>query len=324
MARIDAHLHVAADHPDSLALLAEYDLRLVNISVAGRPGWRRQADLWRALAEEHPERFVWITSFDLPTFDEKDYAERVIAQLDEDLSHPGCHGVKVWKNVGMELRRPDGGYVQIDDPIFEPILAHLERRQVPLVMHLGEPLACWRPLTDDNPHAGYYRAHPEWHMHGRDDVPHHRDIMAARDRLLARHPRLPCIGAHFGSLEWDVDELARRFEAYPNFAADTSARLQDAMIQDPAKVRAFAERYADRLLWGTDIVQGTRHTQLGAAAREGAQAYHRLCLEAELGYWTTAGPVTWRDREFAGLALSPRAQDELFAGSARRWLALAE
>jgi len=30
-----------------------------------------------------------------------------------------------------------------------------------------------------------------------------------RDRLLARHPKLRVVGAHLGSLEYDVDEIAK-------------------------------------------------------------------------------------------------------------------
>ena len=35
----------------------------------------------------------------------------------------GAVGVKIWKNIGMELRDPDGSYVMPDDPRLEPVFA---------------------------------------------------------------------------------------------------------------------------------------------------------------------------------------------------------
>jgi hypothetical protein len=57
-----------ADHPDAVQLLADLDLKLLNICVAhDNAVWRRnEAEPYEKLAREHPDRFAWCTSFDVP------------------------------------------------------------------------------------------------------------------------------------------------------------------------------------------------------------------------------------------------------------------
>jgi predicted TIM-barrel fold metal-dependent hydrolase len=170
--------------------------------------------------------------------------------------------VKVWKNVGMELRDPEtGGWVLCDDGRFDPIYEHLAGRGVAVLMHIGEPLACWTSLAEmerqGSPHLGYYRNNPQWHWHGRADVPSHAQLMAARDRVMEKHPSLTVVGAHYGSHEYDLAEVAERFDRYPNYRVDTSGRLGDLALrtaEDRDGVRDFHRRYADRILWGIDWV----------------------------------------------------------------------
>jgi polyhydroxyalkanoate synthesis regulator phasin len=80
--------------------------------------------------------------------------------------------------------------------------------------------------------------------------------MAARDHILANYSNLKVIGCHLGSVEFDVDELAKRFDKYPNFAVDTAARINYLMGQQRGKVRAFLIKYQDRILYGTDMSGG--------------------------------------------------------------------
>jgi predicted TIM-barrel fold metal-dependent hydrolase len=259
---LDAHVHYVGDHPDALALLGELDLKLLNVCVAHSPcvAWRGDAELFGRLAQQYPERYAWCTTFDPPDdtalagpVEGQHYVDRVVAGLVEDFASGAVAG-KFWKNIGMEIRTPSGAFLMIDDPLFDPIYEYLASAGRPALMHIGEPLACWQPLTDANPHAGYYGAHREWYMGDKPDHPSHRDLIDARDRVLARHPRLNVIGAHLGSLEYDVTELADRLERYENFAVDLSARLPDLRLQRQENVRSLFMTYPERLLYGTDYV----------------------------------------------------------------------
>ncbi len=319
---IDAHMHLNGDHPDTLALLADRDLCLLNICVAEHNDvWREQERTpYRRLAQQHPERYAWCTTFDLPTF-ETDYVERVIAGLERDFAD-GAVACKVWKNIGMEVRNPAGAWIMVNDPLFTPIFDYLARVDRPLLMHIAEPLACWRPLSEAGPHQAYYQSNPSWHMHGRGDVPSHEALIAARDDVLARHPRLRVIGAHLGSLEHDVHEVAARLERYPNFAVDTSARLGDLVAQDGEEVRAFFRRYAERILFGTDIVMRTPHTSLSAAERARQIEQLERSYDDHARYFETDQPVTHRGCTSPGIHLPDDVLERFYGANARAWYPL--
>jgi len=55
--------------------------------------------MYRRLAQEHPDRYVWCTSFDLPRFDDPRYLEKVLEDLDRDFD-AGAIACKVWKISG--------------------------------------------------------------------------------------------------------------------------------------------------------------------------------------------------------------------------------
>ena len=253
MTRIDAHIHFPGDTAECVELLDRLDLKVLNICFAqdAKGEWRDQAEVYGALARNRPDRFAWCTSFDLPRFEDPNYVNQAIKGLEQDFAE-GAVACKVWKNIGMEVRAPSGDPFLVDDPLLEPIFDHVAAQGKTLLMHIADPVICWRPLCDSNPHSGYFRANPEWYMYGREDVPSHEQLIESRDAVIARHPDLRVVGAHLGSLEHDLEGIARRFEQFPNYAVDMSARLGDLARHDRAAVRDLCIRYPDRILFGTD------------------------------------------------------------------------
>lgn len=320
MKKIDAHIHYAGDSEEDLRMLARHGLKLLNISVArdSHGGWRERTDKWEKLARLDSGRYAWCTSFDLPRFDDTDYIESVIAGLDRDLE-AGAVACKIWKNVGMEVRKPSGEFLMVDDPLFDPVYQHLQKRDVALLLHIGEPLACWQPLVDDNPHYGYYSKHPEWHMHGRPEFPHHTDLVAARDRMVAKFPGLRVVGAHLASLEYDVSEIARRLDELPNFAVDTSARMLDLTYQDSAAVRQFFEHYRDRILFGTDLVKNELSSTLSPEQRQERTEDTERRFRMEFSYYESAEQLTIAGRQVEGLGLSGEILEHFYHRNAERW-----
>jgi predicted TIM-barrel fold metal-dependent hydrolase len=173
--------------------------------------------------------------------------------------------VKVWKDIGMELKDAQGRYVQIDDRRFQPIWDFPAEQHVPVLAHIAEPLAAWQPLSAESPHYWYYSNYPQYHAYEHAEIPRHETIIAARDRWIARNPRLTIVGMHLASLEYDVNEVAKRLDAYPNLYVETAARINDLAMQPSERVRAFVIRYADRIMWGTDFGEG-------AVSRAGLEA----------------------------------------------------
>ncbi len=317
---IDAHIHYGDDSPEFLALLDELGMKLINICVVHEPGetWRTQADRYRSLAQTHPARFAWCTSIDLPRLDDPGYADAAIRGLDQDFAQ-GSIACKVWKNVGMEVLCPDGSYLLIDDSIFDPIFEHLAASGRTLLLHMAEPLACWQPLDPASPHYNYYSQNPQWHMYNRPDVPSHATLIAARDRVLEKHPSLRVVGAHLGSLEHDVDEVAARLDRYPNFAVDISARLGNLARQPSSKVRDFFERYQERILFGTDVVMRTAPADLPPDERAAALAPLADTYRTHFAYLEGTADVSVRGHTTQGLGLAPDVLDRIYTANARAW-----
>ena len=318
MSLIDAHAHIRGSGPMT-DLLEELDMKLLSICVAHEKGkWRENAEWYRKSAQDNPQRYAWCTAFDPPDFDDPDYAEKAIAQMKEDFA-AGAIAVKIWKNVGMEFKGPEGDFVQMDNPIFDPIWEFLSRESVPLIAHIGEPKACWMPLGPDNPHDLYFSNHPQWHMYGKEGFPSHEDIMAARDRVVEKYPGMPFIGAHMASLEYDLNELATRFEKFPHFAVDTT-RTWDMSFLDRDDVREFFIKYSGRVMFATDSMCRTDLATEDPEKRSDKINSLREGWAIERRFYEGKGTITYEGREIFCLDLPETAGENIYTNSARRWI----
>lgn len=317
--RIDAHIHFSGNHPDNIRYLRERDIKLINICYADGPvDWREQRRRYRDLSNNFADCYAWCTTFDPPQFlvPDSEYVDRIIAELKTDFDS-GAVAAKIWKNIGMEAQKPTGEFVLVDHPLFEPVFDFIEKADKPILMHIGEPRACWQPLDERSPHYGYYKAHPQWHMYGKTRFPTHEQLIAARDRVLEQHPRIRFIGAHLGSLEYDVEEVARRLDRYPNFVVDTSARILDLILQDNEKVAAFLNLYQDRVLYGSDFMENEEQSTLDLKGRESVLEQLTDTYSGEVGYLIEAGPMNYGGRTHKGLALSSSVAQKILFENAR-------
>ena len=221
------------------------------------PSPTAQAAFARALLHRDPDRIHYATTFLMAGWPEPGWADRVNAELTEAVGQ-GAVAVKIWKNVGMVERDAKGALLAITDPALDPVVRHIETLGVPLIAHQGEPHNCWLPLeqmTTDNDRS-YFAEHPQYHMFLHPELPSYETLMTARDQFVGRHPKLPFVGAHLASLEWNVDRLSSFLDDHPNAMVDMAARmtqLQYQSVRDRARVRDFLIRYQDRVLYGTDL-----------------------------------------------------------------------
>jgi predicted TIM-barrel fold metal-dependent hydrolase len=151
-------------------------------------------------------------------------------------------------------------------------------------------------------------------MHLHPERPRKETILAARDRILKLHPRLRVVGCHLGSMEDDVDDIARRFELYPNFAVDTAARVPDLMIQPREKVRAFLIQYQDRVLYATDL------TLTAADKTDESLARWQETYDRDWTYFATSRTVAYEGRTIRGLDLPEPVLRKLFRANAEKWV----
>src|SRR5262249_41030439 len=171
--------------------------------------------------------------FDRPTF-----PADAIKQLDQDFAH-GAIAVKIWKNIGMEIKDSSGKYIMADDPKFEPIYQEIERKGKTLFSHQAEPNVAWGPPDPADPSWSYYKENPQWYVGDKAGFPAKQTILDARDHVLEQNPKLRMVGVHLGSMERSLEMLAAHLDKYPNFAIDTAGRLDYMMLMPTDKLRAF-------------------------------------------------------------------------------------
>ena len=141
-----------------------------------------------------------------------------------------------------------------------------------------------------------------------------KTLLAARDRLLERHPKLRVVGAHLGSMELDIDEIARHFDRYPNFAVDTAARMEYLMLQPREKVRDFLVKYQDRVLYGTDGVFQL-YDSTANARKEWEGTYAR-----DWKFLATEESLEYQGRKIQGLKLPVSVLRKIFHDNAVQWI----
>jgi predicted TIM-barrel fold metal-dependent hydrolase len=267
--RIDTHNHIHRSAPALVAAMEKTGFRGLSICDSREVGDLKSVlpEMIPGTARFHREskgRWAWATTFDPRPFEERGFADRVIAGLNENFQQEAI-AVKVWKNVGMGIRSKSGEYLLPDHPSLLPIYEHIQRSGKTLICHLAEPDGAWLPLDAKNSESNYLKSHPEWHMYGRPGVPSKDAILAARDRVIGRFPKLRVIGCHLGSNEEHLDQLARRLDAMPNFSVDVASRVRYLMAGERATVRQFVLRYQDRLLYATDFTLGADEERSTAA-----------------------------------------------------------
>jgi predicted TIM-barrel fold metal-dependent hydrolase len=213
----------------------------------------------------------------------------------------------------MQIQKKNGAYLMPDDPVFSPIYKDIAAHHRTVVAHLAEPTSAWLPPDPKSPDYDYYQTHPEEYAYAHPKWPSKEAILAARDHLLQQNPNLKVVGAHLGSMELSVDEIAKRFDRYPNFAVDTAARAPYLMLQPREKVRAFLIKYQTRVLYATDL------DMLPEANTAKKLAAWKANYEQDWKYFSTSETFDYMGHKVTGLALPEPVLRNLYHDNAVQW-----
>ena len=315
---IDTHAHVFKNDPGFRNFLQQLHLHLLDIVVANKddttfPSLESKIAAAKAFVRDSQGQAALCTTFDPFKLSNPTFAADAVRQLDRDFAQ-GAVAVKIWKNVGMELKDQSGRFVMPDDPRLDPIYRDIAAHGKTLIAHLAEPDSCWRPPNKNSPDYSYYNEHPEWYMFKQPDHPKKATIIQARDHVLERNPQLRVVGAHLGSLEVNLDGLGQRLDRYPNFAVDVAARTVYLALQPRDKARQFLIKYQDRILYGTDLALSSRQ-DTGIVEKSWAKQY-----ATDWAFFSSDGSVSYKGREVKGLALPPSVLRKLYHDNAVHWI----
>lgn len=314
---VDTHTHIYKDDPTYTSMLQKLHLHILDIVDVSDNGDserkildKEESDVFAVARDSHGRAAV-CTSFDPFRINDPHFSSAAIARLNESF-RKGAIAVKLWKNVGMEIKDRRGKYVLPDQPVLEPIYKDIAAQHKTLLTHVADPDTAWEPLGNQ-PDAGYYSEHPEWYMYKIPGAPTKTEILQARDHVLAENPDLREVGAHLGSMESNLNELAQHLDRYPDFAVDLAGRIPYFTALPREVVVAFITRYQDRILYGTD---DTIYPQDNVSR---AVAGMKAGYAADWRYFATRETVTWHHRTVEGLGLPRGILRKIYHDNAVHW-----
>ena len=125
---------------------------------------------------------------------------------------------------------------------------------MPVSIHVADPQAFWKPYDATNERWREFKDHPQWWFGDPAKYPPFEDLLAALDRVIARHPQTTFVCVHFANNAEDLDWVERALDRRPNMRADLAARIPEIGRHDPARVRQLVLKHQDRILFGTDFM----------------------------------------------------------------------
>lgn len=319
--KIDTHMHLNSENVALTDLAKEDNFKLltVNVDVSDYVSVEDQERYALHQIKQSPEDVDYLTAFTLRKWDSIGWADEVISRLKNSFDQ-GALGIKLWKNIGMVYRDTAGNFIMIDNPRFDPVINYIIKQDKTVMGHLGEPKNCWLPLDQMtvNNDRNYFKNHPQYHMYLHPEYPSYEDQINARDRFVERHPDMRFVGAHLASLEWDVDELAKRLDKFPNMAVDMAARIPHLQHQtklDREKIREFLIKYQDRLIYATDS-----GISPDSNPENEKKDLHNTWIN-DWKYFVTDSTLTSPhvNGEFQGLMLPKKVIDKIYRENAMRW-----
>lgn len=314
---IDVHVHIFKTDPAFQGMLDRLHLKVMNILVVDDTQPQRkqlpaQVEVARELVKSGQGHVAWCTTFDPYKFDSPTFCADAIRLLNQNFAQ-GAIAVKIWKNIGMELKH-DGKFVFADDPRFEPIYKDIAQHGKTLMSHQAEPDVAWGPPDPSDPSWSYYQDHPQWFLYKKPDFPSKQQILEARDHVLSMNPKLRMVGVHLGSMEKSLDNISRHLDRYPNFAIDMAARMEYLMLTPREKVRAFLIKYQDRVLYGTDLDLNP-DANVQEDLKDWQSTYAR-----DWKFLATGDTLDYEGKKIRGLDLPPAVLRKIFRTNAQHWI----
>jgi hypothetical protein len=255
---VDAHNHLgrwlSPDAswmvPDVTRLVAMMDeLNLATIvNLDGRWGRELDENLDR-YDGAHPGRFATFCHVDWAEVATPGFTDRLIVSL-QTSSKRGAAGLKVWKDLGLTVRDPSGRLLLPDDPRFDDLWTAAGELDLPVLVHVGDPVAFFRPADATNERLEELVQHP---ANSRADlgVPALDRLLAALEAMVAAHPATRFIAAHVGCHAEDLAAVGAQLDRYPNLTIDLAGRLPE-LGRQPRAARRLIVEHPDRVLFGSD------------------------------------------------------------------------
>jgi len=252
---IDMHQHVndaagIGDRVPPAELVARMDRLNIQTMVILTGEW---GDKLQKVIDEmvrpYPGRFIVFTQMDWSKIDDPNFGELMVKQLD-DAVRRGASGFKILKELGLGVKDKTGKLIPVDDPRLDPVWEECGRLGIPVAIHIADPEAFFHPIDAANERYEELNEHPDWSFYG-PQFPSFAELLAARDRMIAKHPKTTFIVLHAGNWPENLDAVAAMMHRYPNTLIEFGGREAE-LGRQPRRTRKLFLDYQDRVMFGSD------------------------------------------------------------------------
>jgi len=200
----------------------------------------------------YKNRFEIWCGFDYTGNDQPNWSRRAIQEL-ERCYKKGARGVGELgdKGLGEFYSHPTPGYgIHIDDPRMKPLIKRCGELHMPISIHVAEDT--WMYLLSDSTNDGLMNA-ATWKVNmNKPGILNHDQLVATLEHAVRDNPNTTFIACHLANCCSNLSMLAALFDKYPNLYADIAARYGE-ISPVPRYSKSFIEKYADRIVYGTDM-----------------------------------------------------------------------
>jgi len=256
------------------------------------------------MVKPYPGRFIVFTQIDWSKIDDPNFSQEMVTQLDDAVAR-GARGLKQLKDLGLSIRDKSGKLVAIDDPRLDPIWEECGRLGIPVSIHSTDPEAFFHPVDAHNERYEELIEHPDWSFYG-PQFPSKESILAARDRMFAKHPHTTFVALHMANWPENLDYVSHLLDTLPNVMVEFGAREAE-LGRQPRRAREFFIKYQDRIMFGTDN-----------GMDEAMYRNHFRWLETGdeyFDYWGYPGQGRWK---IYGMALPDSVLEKIYHKNAER------
>lgn len=327
---IDVHTHVggvlrarpgsAVDLPKIVSWMDELNLALL-LNLTGGNGDALARSI-AGLDKKHPGRFRSAVQPDWSRVAQPGYAQWQADDLAR-ARQAGAVGLKVLKNLGLTVREngKTGPLVKLDDPRFDPMWDAAGKLNLPVFIHTADPDAFFTPIDRFNERWDELGNHPDWSFYGKD-FPSKPELLAARNRIIERHPKTTFVCLHVANHPENLDDVTAWLRRYPNMHVEIGARIGE-LGRQPRRARRFFDEFIDRILFGTDATPNGSSTPQQDLTPAMYQCYFRFLetLDEYFDYCPAEVPPQGRWRIY-GIGLPDNMLRKLYHNNAARLLGL--
>src|SRR4051812_41801780 len=193
---IDLHQHIDYSEEHLARAIRIMDASGIGIGVnlsggvtTSKNGEPSEFEKNKTLADKlYPGRFLHYMNLDYRRWNEADFSEDAVKQIEEG-HRLGAAGVKEFKRVGVFLKGRDGDLLRVDNAKLDPVWKRCGELGMPISIHVADPRAFWLPYGPENERWAELRDHPAWWFGDSAKYPKREELLAALERVIARHPK---------------------------------------------------------------------------------------------------------------------------------------